>query len=107
MDTVHLNRRRLFWFVDLLAFTAIVYCLLENISVTDAVNELLNTSANGLWGTLILDLAVLAVYARVLSLFLAARRLVSPGVMIINFRTNGVLPYSLGAVAKSAYAKQI
>ena len=62
MDIAHANRRRVFWFVNLVAFAAIVYWLRENISVTDVVNELLKIPAKGLLGALILNLAVLAVY---------------------------------------------
>lgn len=107
MDTAHANRRRFFWFVNLVAFAAIVYWLRDNISVTDVVNELLKIPVNGLLGALILNLAVLAVYGDRLSLLLAARRLAALGVVIIGFGMNGVLPFRLGEVAKLAYAKQI
>lgn len=107
MNTVHSNRRRLFWIVNLVAFAAILYWLRENISVTDVVNELLKMPVNGLLGALILNLAVLAVYGDRLSLLLAARRLSALGVVIIGFGMNGVLPFRLGEVAKLAYAKQI
>lgn len=107
MDKVHSTRRRFFWFVNLLAFPTIVYWLRENISVTDVVDELLKIPANGLFGVLILNLAVLAVYGDRLSLLLSARRLAALGVVIIGFGMNAVLPFRLGEVAKLAYANQI
>lgn len=101
------NRRRFFWFVNLVVFAAIVYWLRENISVADVANELLKIPVNGLLGALILNLAVLVVYGDRLSLLLAARRHAALGVVIIGFGMNGVLPFRLGEVAKLAYAKQI
>ncbi len=90
-----------------MAFVAIFYWLRENISVADVFTELLKMPINGLLGSLILNLAVLAVYGDRLHLLLATRRLAALGVVIIGFGMNGVLPFRFGEVIKLAYAKQI
>lgn len=102
----HPNRRPLFWFVNLVVFTAIVYWLGQNISLPEVIVQLKAIPLKGIFVALALNFAVLGVYGARLALLLSARRLPALAVVIIGFGMNSVLPFRLGEVAKLAYARR-
>ena len=106
MDTVHSNRKRFFWFVNLVAIASIVYWLRENTSLPEVIGQLKAIPLKGIFVAMALNFAVLGVYGSRLALLLAARRLPALAVVIIGFGMNNVLPFRLGEVAKLGYARR-